>query len=78
MSARSTWTPDGSTGASITWRQSSTPGPDDQHGYIVVRSAYQQYGDKSEAIWTGPDGRADFLADSGTVSLWVEDGVGLD
>jgi hypothetical protein len=26
----------------------------DADGFIVVRSAYQQYGDKSEAIWTGP------------------------
>jgi alpha-amylase len=52
-------------------------GTNDADDFIVVRSAYQQYGDKSEAIWTGPDGRADFLADSGTVSLWLEDGVGL-
>jgi alpha-amylase len=52
-------------------------GTNDTDGFIVVRTPYQQYGDKSEAIWTGPDGRADFLADSGTVSLWLEDGVGL-
>jgi hypothetical protein len=45
--------------------------------HYTARSAYQQYGDKSEAIWTAPDGRADFLADSGAVSLWLEDGVGL-
>jgi alpha-amylase len=45
--------------------------------FIVARSAYQQYGDKAEAVWTGPDGRADFLADAGAVSLWLEDGVGL-
>ena len=52
-------------------------GTNDTDGFIVVRTPYQQYGDKSEAIWTGTDGRADFLADSGTVSLWLEDGVGL-
>jgi alpha-amylase len=46
-------------------------------GFLVVRSAYHQYGDKAEGLWTGPDGRADFLADSGCVSLWLEDGVGL-
>jgi len=49
-------------------------GPD---RFTVVRSAYDLYGDKSSGLWTGPDGRADFLADSGCVSLWLEDGVGL-
>ncbi len=37
-----------------------------------------QYGDKAEGLWTGPDGRADFLADSGCVTIWLEDGVGLN
>lgn len=49
----------------------------EKDGFLAVRSAYGQYGDKAEGLWTGPDGRADFLADSGTVSLWLEDGVGL-
>jgi alpha-amylase len=46
-------------------------------GFIVVRSAYDLYGDKSQALYTGPDGKADFVADSGCVSIWLEDGVGL-
>ena len=46
-------------------------------GFLVVRSAYDRYGDKSQGLTTGSDGRADFVADSGCVSLWLEDGVGL-
>lgn len=46
-------------------------------GFLVVRSAYDVYGDKSQGLTTGPDGKADFVADSGCVSLWIEDGVGL-
>ncbi len=49
----------------------------DQDGFAVVRSPYNQYGDKADGLWTGPDGKADFLADSGCVALWLEDGVGL-
>jgi hypothetical protein len=40
----------------------------------VVRSSYGLCGRKSSGLWTGP---ADFLADSGCLSLWLEDGVGL-
>jgi alpha-amylase len=50
----------------------------DAGGFLVVRSAYLQYGDKAEGLWTGLDGRADFLADSGCVTIWLEDGVGLN
>jgi alpha-amylase len=46
-------------------------------GFEVVRSRYDLYGDKAEGLWTGADGRADFVADAGSVSLWLEDGVGL-
>jgi alpha-amylase len=46
-------------------------------GFTAARAAYLVYGDKAEALWTGPDGKADFLADSGAVSVWLEDGVGL-
>jgi alpha-amylase len=46
-------------------------------GFLIVRSAYNAHGDKSQALYTRPDGRADFLADSGCVTLWLEDGVGL-
>ena len=50
----------------------------DAGGFLVVRSAYLQYGDKAEGLWTGLDGRADFLADSGCVTIWLEDGVGFE
>jgi alpha-amylase len=46
-------------------------------GFLVVSSAYDRYGEKSQGLYTGADGRADFVADSGCVSLWLEDGVGL-
>lgn len=52
-------------------------GTNDADGFLVVRSAYNQYGDKAQGLWTGADGKADFVADSGSVSLWLEDGVGL-
>jgi alpha-amylase len=52
-------------------------GASDSDGFLVVRSAYGVYGDKSQGLYTGPDGKADFVADSGCVSLWLEDGVGL-
>jgi hypothetical protein len=51
--------------------------PVDGRAAQVLRSAYCLYGDKAEGLWTGPDGRADFLADARTVSIWLEDGVGL-
>jgi alpha-amylase len=53
-------------------------GRTDASGFAVVRSPYLVYGDKAEGLWTGPDGRADFVAEAGTVSLWLEDGVGLE
>lgn len=46
-------------------------------GFLVVRSGYGVYGDKAEGLWTDGSGRACFPADSGSVSLWIEDGVGL-
>lgn len=47
-------------------------------GFVVVRQRYTLYGDKAEGLWTDSQGWADFLADGGTVSLWIEDGVGLE
>ncbi|MBF2001991.1 MAG: hypothetical protein IGS38_14865 [Synechococcales cyanobacterium M58_A2018_015] len=32
----------------------------------------------NQGLWTDAQGWADFLADRGTVSLWIEDGVGLE
>jgi alpha-amylase len=47
-------------------------------GFVVVRQRYDLYGDKAEGLWTDSNGWADFLADGGTASIWIEDGVGLD
>jgi alpha-amylase len=48
------------------------------HGFGVVRDRYELYGDKAEGLWTDSNGWADFLADGGTASIWIEDGVGLE
>lgn len=45
--------------------------------FIVVRNRYDMYGDKAEGLWTDQSGCADFLADGGTVTIWMEEGVGL-
>ena len=52
-------------------------GGNDDGAFLVARGAYGVYGDKADGLWTDGSGRADFLTDAGTVSLWVEDGVGL-
>jgi alpha-amylase len=38
---------------------------------------WPRYDDKAEGLWTDQSGCADFLADGGTVAIWIEDGVGL-
>ncbi len=48
------------------------------YGFAVVRDRYDLYGDKAEGLWTDANGWADFLADGGTASLWIEDGIGLE
>lgn len=45
--------------------------------YVIAKSPYEVYGDKSNGLWTDPHGWADFLADGGTASIWLEDGVSL-
>ncbi|MCP9819821.1 alpha-amylase [Synechococcus sp. Cruz-9H2] len=45
--------------------------------YVVAAGAYGVYGDKSDALWTDSHGWADFVADGGSVSIWIEDGVGI-
>ena len=52
-------------------------GSRDDDGFVVARDRYDVYGDKAEGLWTDGGGAADFVADSGTVSIWLEDGVGL-
>jgi alpha-amylase len=46
--------------------------------FIVIKNRYDLYGDKAEGLSTDRSGWADFLADAGTVSIWIEDGIGLD
>ena len=58
-----------------TIKHTGSRGPD---GFLVVRGRYDVYGDKATELWTDSTGRAEFLADSGTVSIWLEDGVTLD
>lgn len=45
--------------------------------FMVVRTRYDMYGDKAEGLWTDQNGEAEFVADGGTVAIWIEDGVGL-
>jgi alpha-amylase len=48
-----------------------------QAGFEVVNGSYQLYGDKSGGLWTDSAGWGDFVAEGGTVSIWLEHGVGL-
>jgi alpha-amylase len=47
-------------------------------GFLVASNRYDLYGDKAEALRTDSAGWADFPAAGGTVSIWIEDGTGLD
>lgn len=46
--------------------------------FVVIENRYDLYGDKAEGLSTDRSGWADFLADGGTASIWIEDGIGLD
>ena len=46
--------------------------------FVVIKNRYDLYGDKAEGLSTDRSGWADFLADGGTASIWIEDGIGLD
>jgi alpha-amylase len=46
--------------------------------FVVIKNRYDLYGDKAEGLSTDRSGWADFLADGGTASIWIEDGVGLE
>jgi alpha-amylase len=48
-----------------------------EEGYLVARGAYSMYGNKEAALWTDEEGWGEFVADGGSVSIWIEDGVGL-
>jgi alpha-amylase len=54
--------------ATIKWTES---------GFLVVRGAYGVYGNKEQGLWTDQSGWGEFPADGGTVSIWLEDGTGL-
>jgi alpha-amylase len=58
-----------------TVKSKGTRGPDN---FQVVRYHYDRFGDKADGLWTNGSGEADFLAEAGTVAIWIEDGVGLD
>jgi alpha-amylase len=47
-------------------------------GFVVVRGAYELYGNKEEGLWTDEAGWADFVADGGSVSVWLEEGTHLE
>lgn len=46
--------------------------------FLTVKSPYGMYGDKAHELWTDNNGWAGFPADRKTVSIWLEDGTGLD
>jgi alpha-amylase len=48
-----------------------------EDAFQVVRGRYDMYGDKADELWTDGAGWAEFVADSGTVSVWLEDGAVL-
>ena len=47
-------------------------------GYLDVMGAYLAYADKMSRLQTDADGWADFVADGGSASIWLEEGVVLD
>ena len=49
----------------------------DASAFLVAKFHYDVYGDKADGLCTDGSGFADFLAEGGTVSIWIEDGVGL-
>jgi alpha-amylase len=47
-------------------------------GFVVVRNRYDLFGDKAEGLFTDAAGHGDFVTEGGAVTIWLEDGVGLD
>jgi alpha-amylase len=47
-------------------------------GFLVARNRYDLFGDKAEGLHTDGAGSADFLTEGGAVTIWLEDGVGLN
>ena len=45
--------------------------------YVISRVNYDVFGSKSEGLMTDQYGWAEFVAEGGSVTIWIEDGVGL-
>jgi alpha-amylase len=45
--------------------------------FEVVKRDYKLYGSKSGGLWTDSSGWGDFVAEGGTVSIWIEYGANL-
>lgn len=45
--------------------------------FVVIKNRYDVFGSKSEGLVADQHGSAEFVADGGAVSIWIEDGVGL-
>ncbi len=50
----------------------------DGSNYVVVKYKYDMYGDKADGLYTDSSGWGDFIAECGTTSIWIENGVGVD
>lgn len=46
-------------------------------GYLVVQGGYALYGEKEKGLSTDENGWGEFVADGGSVSVWLEEGVDL-
>lgn len=50
----------------------------DGNRFVISRDRYNVFGSKSEGLMTDQEGWAEFVADGGAVTIWIEDGVGLN
>ena len=49
-----------------------------ENGFLVVHGSYTVYGNKESGLWTDEEGWAEFVADGGSASIWIEEGAGLE
>jgi len=45
--------------------------------FVIAKTKYNVFGSKSEGLVTDQFGWAEFVADGGAITIWIEDGVGL-
>jgi alpha-amylase len=45
--------------------------------FVIARNRYDVFGSKSDGLATDQYGWAEFVSDGGSVTIWIEDGVGL-